>query len=74
MIIKNLADIKSNEFKRKFSSKSISIFNVFLDENIDFAPKLLSKKLPNGKIVSPSLDNMFPFLADDEMKNNVFKP
>ena len=38
---------------------------VVSDEQI-FSPKLSSKVLPDGKIVSPPIDDMFPFLERDE--------
>ena len=41
-----------------------------LDETQYFAPKLSSKVLPSGKIVSPPLDDMFPFLDRDEYEAN----
>ena len=37
-----------------------------LDPNQNFEPKLSSKVLPDGKIVSPALDDMFPFLSREE--------
>lgn len=40
------------------------ICEVYLDPKYIFQPKLLSKKLPDGTIVSPSLENMFPFLNE----------
>ncbi|MGE4565657.1 MAG: thiamine pyrophosphate-binding protein [Victivallaceae bacterium] len=39
-----------------------------------FAPKLSSRRLPDGSIVSPSLEDMFPFLPEAEMRNNVYRP
>ena len=35
-----------------------------------FAPKLSSKVLPDGKIVSPEIDDMFPFLDREEYEAN----
>jgi acetolactate synthase-1/2/3 large subunit len=35
---------------------------VVVDPGQNFEPKLSSKVLPDGKIVSPDLDDMFPFL------------
>jgi acetolactate synthase-1/2/3 large subunit len=40
----------------------------------NFAPKLSSKVLPDGKIVSPSLDDMFPFLPREEYEANRYVP
>ena len=42
---------------------------VVSDEQI-FSPKLSSKVLPDGKIVSPPIDDMFPFLERDEYEAN----
>ncbi len=51
---------------------------VFLEAVTDpaqsFAPKLSSKVLPDGKIVSPSLDDMFPFLPRAEYEANHYLP
>ena len=33
-----------------------------------FAPKLSARKLPDGTMVSPSLEDMFPFLDRKEME------
>lgn len=35
-----------------------------------FAPKLSARKLPDGTMVSPSLEDMFPFLDRQEMEQN----
>jgi acetolactate synthase-1/2/3 large subunit len=39
---------------------------VVVDPGQNFEPKLSSKVLPDGKIVSPDLDDMFPFLDREE--------
>lgn len=43
---------------------------VMLDKEQYFAPKLSSKVLPNGQIVSPPIDDMFPFLDRIEYESN----
>lgn len=45
---------------------------VFLDENQFFAPKLSSRVNPDGTIVSPPIDDMFPFLTREEYEANKF--
>ena len=45
---------------------------VVVDVAQNFAPKLSSKVLPDGKIVSPEIDDMFPFLDRDEYLRNKF--
>ena len=39
---------------------------VVLSDKQNFSPKLSSKVLPDGKIVSPPIDDMFPFLDHEE--------
>ena len=46
---------------------------IVVDHTQNFAPKLSSKVLPDGKIVSPEIDDMFPFLDRDEYEGNKFK-
>lgn len=43
------------------SEKAI-ICNVILEDDYIFIPKLLAKKLDDGTIVSPSFENMYPFI------------
>ena len=42
------------------------ICEVFVDEEQPFAPKSSAKVLPDGSIVSPSIDDMSPFLSHEE--------
>ncbi len=42
-----------------------------LDEAQDFAPKLASRRLADGTMVSPSLEDMAPFLAREELAENM---
>lgn len=44
---------------------------VMLTPGYIFAPKLSAKKLPDGSMVSPSLEDLFPFLPQDELKSNM---
>jgi hypothetical protein len=34
---------------------------------------LAAKKLADGSMLAPSLENMSPFLPDEEMANNIIK-
>lgn len=45
------------------------ICECIVDPSQNFAPKSSSKVLPDGRIVSPSLDDMFPFLPREEYEN-----
>ena len=41
---------------------------VVVDPGQNFEPKLSSKVLPDGRIVSPPIDDMYPFLGRDEFQ------
>jgi acetolactate synthase-1/2/3 large subunit len=45
-----------------------------LDPEQGFEPKLSSKSLPNGTIVSPPLEDMAPFLPKEELRANLLVP
>jgi len=42
-----------------------------IDENQPFAPKLGAKQLPDGRIISPSLEDLSPFLSREELRENM---
>lgn len=50
-----------------------ALIEVMVDPEQIFAPKLAAKKLADGSMLAPSLENMSPFLPDDEMEQNVYK-
>lgn len=43
---------------------------VVIDKEQFFSPKLSSKVLEDGSIVSPTLEDMYPFLSEEEMRKN----
>lgn len=47
------------------------IVDVLVDITQPFAPKSSAKKLPDGTMVSPPLEELWPFLDDAEMKDNM---
>jgi len=47
---------------------------VVLDLNQPFAPKLSSRKLPGGAMVTASLEDMSPFLSRAELDENMLFP
>ncbi len=47
------------------------VCEVMLQEDYIFAPKHSSEKLPDGKIISKPLEDMFPFLDRDEFRENM---
>ncbi len=46
---------------------------VVVDPAQNFAPKLSSRVLPDGRIVSPPIDDMFPFLDRGEYEQNRWR-
>lgn len=64
--IKNAKDVLNEMFK----DDGFGICEVVLDSNQFFEPKLSSKVLEDGTIVSPPIDDMFPFLDREEYKSN----
>jgi acetolactate synthase-1/2/3 large subunit len=58
------------DLSRIFSDPTPDIIEVMVDPDMGFQPKLVSQKLSDGKIISPNLSNMFPFL--DEKTTKIF--
>lgn len=46
---------------------------VMLDETQGFEPRMSSRQLEDGTIVSPSLEDMYPFLDRDELARNMIE-
>lgn len=49
-----------------------AFYEIMLDPDQHFAPKLASRALPDGSMVSPALDDMAPFLDEAELAANRF--
>lgn len=50
------------------------ICEVFVTLDQNFEPKSATKKLPDGTMVSPPLEDLAPFLSDEEMDENMIIP
>jgi acetolactate synthase-1/2/3 large subunit len=51
-----------------------TLVEVMLDPDAPFAPKLASRALPDGRMVSPALEDMAPFLPREELARNLLIP
>ena len=51
-------------------SDGAALCEIIVDPKQNFEPKLSSKRLPDGSIVSPPIDDMFPFLPREEYAQN----
>lgn len=60
----------SGTVQEVLDTKGPAICEVFLDKGQFFAPKLSSKVLPDGTIVSPEIDDLYPFLPRGEYEKN----
>ena len=69
----------SNETLTDFVSSALDedgavIAEVFVGTKQNFEPKSSAKKLPDGTLVSPPLEDMAPFLSDREMDSIMIIP
>ena len=60
--------------KTALSEQGPLIVDVLLDPEQPFEPKVSSKQLPDGKIVSAPMEDMYPFLPRKELLDNLLIP
>jgi acetolactate synthase-1/2/3 large subunit len=48
--------------------------NVMIDANQSFSPRIASKQLKDGRMVSSPLEDMYPFLGEEEFMSNMLIP
>lgn len=51
--------------------KGPAICEIMIDENVPFAPKLGAKQHPDGRITSPALEDLSPFLPREVLRENM---
>jgi acetolactate synthase I/II/III large subunit len=66
--VSQMADVE-----RAIAAPGPSLIEVMLDPSQDFEPRSRAKQLPDGRIVSPPLEDMYPFLDQDELENNMLR-
>ena len=59
------------EIKEVLKLNGPVLCEVMVEKEYSFLPKLSSKKLPDGTMVSPTLEDMFPFLDRKEFEENI---
>lgn len=57
--------------KKMLMSDKPMICEVMVNPDYIFTPKLSSRKLEDGSMISPSLEDMFPFLDREEFNSNL---
>jgi acetolactate synthase-1/2/3 large subunit len=58
---------------RALAAAGPSLIDVVVDPNQEFEPRSRARQLPDGRIVSPNLEDMYPFLDEAELLDNVIK-
>lgn len=61
----------ASKLKKIISVKGPFVCEIIMQPEYRFSPKLSSEKLPDGKMISKPLEDMFPFLNRDEFKSNM---
>ena len=61
----------SNSLDRVIKSKSSYFLELMVDPKQIFAPKLSAKQHSDGTITSPPLEDLSPFLPEDELNANM---
>ena len=64
--VQNLAQVQA-----ALDQPGPALVEVMLDPTQEFEPRSKSKQLPDGKIVSPPLEDMYPFLDPEELASNI---
>lgn len=59
------------QIEQVLNAKTPMVCEVMLSPDYIFAPKLSAKKLDDGTMISPSLEDMFPFLERKEYEENM---
>jgi acetolactate synthase-1/2/3 large subunit len=62
-----------NQVDRALAADGPALVDVVLDPNQEFEPRSRARQLPDGRIVSPNLEDMYPFLDETELMGNVIK-
>lgn len=62
------------ELCRALDQEGPVICEVILDPSQGFEPRQSSRQLPDGRIVSAPLEDMFPFLEREELQENLLIP
>ena len=60
--------------KEALDSDGPFVCEVMLDPKQRFEPRLASRRLPDGRMVSSPLEDMFPFLDREELRENLLIP
>ena len=71
--INNHKDMK-RKIKKVLETKGPIVCDINSTRDLMLTPKLTTKKTPEGRFVSPPLEEMSPLLPEEEFKNNMIIP
>ena len=70
------SSIRSNKEMSKIdkvlAKKGYCICEIFVSTDQIFEPKSATKRFPDGRLFSPPLEDLYPFLDRDELKKNMY--
>jgi acetolactate synthase I/II/III large subunit len=61
------------QIDQALAAQGPALIDVVLDPAQEFEPRSKARQLPDGRIVSPDLEDMYPFLDPTELMDNVIK-
>lgn len=65
---------QENIIKKIVASKTYILCEVFVSTTQNFEPKSATKKLEDGSLFSPPLEDLAPFLSREELESNMYIP
>ena len=71
--VNSMDEWESLSVQNLFKNIGPVLIELFVDPDQPFSPKLSSRKLPDGSMLSPALEDMAPFLSRDELKSNMLQ-
>jgi acetolactate synthase-1/2/3 large subunit len=64
----------SQKIEKVLSMEGPVICDIFVSREQNFEPKSSAKRLPDGTMASPPLEDLSPFLSEEEMERNMIIP
>jgi acetolactate synthase I/II/III large subunit len=64
----------SEGIARALNTDGPFICDVCMDPEQRLSPRTVSKRLPDGRIISPPLEDLWPFLSSEELEKNMIIP
>ncbi len=62
------------DIQKALEQRGPTLCDVLLDPEQPFEPRVSARQLPNGQMVSSNLEDMSPFLSDQEFAENMLVP